>query len=499
MRKKVGLIILTLFVLFSVSLAWGETVSTLLEKGIFAEDTKGDLDEAINIYERIISEHKDQRSYIARAYYRLGSCYLKKGEEEKAKKAFQDLLANFPEQDELTSEAKAQLASLGVADNDEKEDNLFNEPLEIGPAPWIAGETCQYNLKSMAGMEIGKQIWVVDEVQNGDKNLWRVEQYYAVMLSDFQQFSRVDAKMENFVPVRGRTKNNLGDFQAVYEPGFVELESNVSGQKSKKSFPLYNTVYDNEQAIYLIRRLPLDLSYKAAFHIFVVQTGVVFPARLEIKKREKISVPAGEFDSYRLEIVGFKDGIKALQHTMWYSADDRKILLKYDSGQAIIELEDVLQKHRGQLSVFKDDDVGMSITAPGNWHFLKNTLFQSTYKLLLQILPPELKSWGTFVVSVRTERMWSARAVAETDIDFLKGYFKNYTVRPESWESIEISGLPSSTFIADYEDKGKNMVEYRTYIIGKSHVFRFVFRIEAKNFEANKPEFDMIIQSFTNT
>ena len=62
---------------------------------------------------------------------------------------------------------------------------------------------------------------------------------------------------------------------------------------------------------------------------------------------------------------------------------------------------------------------------------------------------------------------------------------------------VEIGGLPASTFIADFEDKNKEMVEYRVYILGRSHVYWFVFRTEKENFEESKSEFDTIIQSFS--
>ena len=53
-----------------------DSPSELLEKGIFSEETKGDLDEAIKIYRQILADAKANRGFVAQAQYRLGQCLL---------------------------------------------------------------------------------------------------------------------------------------------------------------------------------------------------------------------------------------------------------------------------------------------------------------------------------------------------------------------------------------------------------------------------------------
>ena len=52
--------------------------SELLEKGIYNEETKGDLDSAIAIYQQLVAEANVNQSLAAQAQFRLGQCYLKK-------------------------------------------------------------------------------------------------------------------------------------------------------------------------------------------------------------------------------------------------------------------------------------------------------------------------------------------------------------------------------------------------------------------------------------
>ena len=56
MARKIFVILWLISILVFSSSAWGENVSTLLEEGIYAEETKGDLNEAITIYKKIIDK-----------------------------------------------------------------------------------------------------------------------------------------------------------------------------------------------------------------------------------------------------------------------------------------------------------------------------------------------------------------------------------------------------------------------------------------------------------
>jgi hypothetical protein len=78
----------------------------------------------------------------------------------------------------------------------------------------------------------------------------------------------------------------------------------------------------------------------------------------------------------------------------------------------------------------------------------------------------------------------------------LKQIYKNHKIRPESWVHSEIDGLPSTTYIADYDREGKKMIEYCTYILNKEHLGLFELHVERKAFNKIKTGFDSMIQSF---
>ena len=82
------------FTLMSLAVAFGpaaladQATSDLLEKGVFAQETSGDLDAAITAYGKIVDQAEENRTFVARALYHMGECYLKKGDKAKAMDLF---------------------------------------------------------------------------------------------------------------------------------------------------------------------------------------------------------------------------------------------------------------------------------------------------------------------------------------------------------------------------------------------------------------------------
>ena len=88
--------------------------SVQLERGIYLEETKGDLDAAINVYQKILEQAEPERSTAAQAKYRLGMCFLKKGKTGEATKAFEDLIAKYPDEKDLVEKARDQLPPTAI-------------------------------------------------------------------------------------------------------------------------------------------------------------------------------------------------------------------------------------------------------------------------------------------------------------------------------------------------------------------------------------------------
>ena len=92
----------------------GGSASVLLQEGLYAEEIEGDLDGAIKIYEQVLAEAKDIEQAAAQATYRIGMCFLKKGDKAKAAEHFQSIVREYRNNEQLVARAKEQLNKLGT-------------------------------------------------------------------------------------------------------------------------------------------------------------------------------------------------------------------------------------------------------------------------------------------------------------------------------------------------------------------------------------------------
>jgi hypothetical protein len=93
-----------------------ESPGALLEKGVYAEETTGDLDAAISTYKQILDNPEATRPVLAQAEYRLAQCYLKKGQQGLAAAELRNLVRLYPGEKALVAEAQQLLSGLLVVD-----------------------------------------------------------------------------------------------------------------------------------------------------------------------------------------------------------------------------------------------------------------------------------------------------------------------------------------------------------------------------------------------
>lgn len=113
--------------------------SELLEQGIYSEETKGDLDAAMRLYQQVVAEAKTGQAVAAQAQYRLGVCYYKKKNYTEATAAFEKLVKDYPDQKELVRLASEYLAGA----------------VALLPAPWTDGEEMRLDMKTPTGFKLG--------------------------------------------------------------------------------------------------------------------------------------------------------------------------------------------------------------------------------------------------------------------------------------------------------------------------------------------------------
>src|SRR5215472_17285425 len=72
---------------------------------------EGQLEEAIQLYKRIVQDHSGNHAVAAKALLEMGQCYEKLGNTE-ARKAYEHVLRDYADQNEAAAQARARLAAL---------------------------------------------------------------------------------------------------------------------------------------------------------------------------------------------------------------------------------------------------------------------------------------------------------------------------------------------------------------------------------------------------
>jgi hypothetical protein len=364
--------------------------------------------------------------------------------------------------------------------------------MPLMPAPWVDGEEMQLDLKFSTGYKIGSACYRVHAGETNGQRIWRLSSHlYAVT----QQSSCVEVQAESFRPIHCHWRINLiGTVDVSYSHGSAKLK--MAGQDEIKKIDLPGVVYDNEEAIQLMRRLPLAPDYKTTLHILSgLGGGSVIPIEAKVTAQETVEVPAGTFDCYKVEL-------SPVRQTIWYSTDAHHYLVKLEAGGAIGVLAAVTQHKGDEPLQYQDAAFGFSLTAPGDWLIHRADSKDLKNKAKVMILDPE--GIGTSIVQVGSRtNLWpeaqnSLRAWAEKEIADGEGskILKDLVIRPESWKDRMVAGKPGLSFIGDFVEADEKKIGYAVFTFGNTNAATFVLLAGAKDFEAFQPKFEAIVDSY---
>jgi Family of unknown function (DUF6152)/Tetratricopeptide repeat len=93
---------------------FAQTAAELLQKGIYAQETEGKLDDAIQIYRQIVNSAPNPREIGAQAQYRLAQALLQKGDTNGAAQEFSRLARDYSEYSSVISQLARQTSARGV-------------------------------------------------------------------------------------------------------------------------------------------------------------------------------------------------------------------------------------------------------------------------------------------------------------------------------------------------------------------------------------------------
>jgi hypothetical protein len=452
--------------------AQGATAGELLEKAIYAEETVGDLDEAIKLYEQVIAEAKTVKSAAAKAQFRLGVIYEKQGKSDAALAAFRALVENYPDEKELVAQAQQKLPS----------------KLQLLPEPWVDGETLHMNIKLASGVGVGTMIYGVESFDHDGRDAWRCWTRGLVTLNGVDSVSWVICDKKSFAPIESLWKHSLlGEAAAEYTDNSVTLR--VAGQDDPQVIEIEQPTFDNEQGVELFRRLPLKVGYKGELSIFATLGGGKVGLSVEVPELETIEVAAGKFECYKL--------VLNIGQTFWISNDEHRYLVRFAAGGITADLSRVEQRKSNESEELKAE--GYSLTLPPGWHAYSDdgpsengpktkhlldhdAIVQST----VSAGPPESLKQGEH----KSAKAWTEWAVKE-----MEKSTTNFKLREPGIQEVKVGNRPGTTIVADFTEGGKKKTLYGVAALDAKQAFNLKFKAPAEKFDELKPQFDAIVKS----
>ncbi len=485
MLKRTVFAMVTVAALAVGTVAEAQTASELLEKGIYTEETVGDLDAAIKIYEKIVAEDQANRQFVAQAQFRLGQCLAKQGKKKGAEKVFQDLVDRFkdsPAQKELVEKARKLLPG--------------KSELALDPVPWVDGENLEMRIKLGSGLEIGAFTFSAKTDKIGERDVWRLALARNITVNAPNLgLSQVVADRETFHPIHSIFRHSLlGTVEADYGPGKATvLSTALDGKETERTTDLDGVYYDNEQGWHLFRRLPLADGYTGKLPIYTAFGAGAIDLEAEVTGKEELDTPAGKFECYKVLI-------KPVQQTFWISNDSHRYVVKFEAGGISGVLQSIRQVKAGDKITQSDDKLGFSLSAPADWYFLPQDLSGNESERVFVVMDPQAEAASMAHIHtldcLSDEEQTSVQAWAEKKLADTGKKTKDHKVREDSWKEGQVGGLPAVSYVADFLIGDKKRAEYVVFVLGESTAASFGAHTEPDKLDEFIKKFDPIIDSY---
>ncbi len=458
-------------VLLAPAVTAQRTTSELLEEAVYQEETVGDLDAAMEIYQQIADDAEARRPLAARALYRLYRCHQRQGEEILATLVLGRLRKEYPDYEELLA---------GEAEG-------LPRSIVLEPVPWPDDEIQVLVVRLATGAEIGPLITSAHPVVVDGDAIWRLglRRFYGVSPEN-QSSTVMEMRREDFTPVRSRLNNSqIGRFDLDFLPGEVVVRSyGRSGGSRDRSVKVGQQVYDTEMRFHLLRRLPLRVGYQAVLPS-ITSLGEVFDLPLEVTSREEVEVPAGTFECFRLEM-------PLLSQTFFIATGPRRELVKIEAPGLTVGLVETLERRADEPVVYRDPDVDFSVTLPAGWHVYPPCP-ASKVPVSVQLIDPEAEVQLACVeAATLPDGEPTPRSLAQGSIDYNRRGIAGLEVDEESWNQRQVAGHPAISWVSTHDAGKDRIARHETVVAGESRYLKLTFITTRERLDDLRETFDEI-------
>lgn len=207
-----------------------------------------------------------------------------------------------------------------------------NKPTQdiVESVPWSAGERNEYDLT--LGDDEGRGVLTVN--REGDD--W--ELFLGYESGDATDEATVIVEPDTLRPLTVRRETGSdnvvrGEYDAAEDIVTIfEGEGDDANSRPERLEPNY---YDNESSFFLWRTIDFTEGFEASYHSVLVNQGGAQPVvTVRVAGKEEITVPAGTFDAWRLEVESSLGDVVA-----WIADTTDRPLLRYENDSIDFVLE----------------------------------------------------------------------------------------------------------------------------------------------------------------
>ena len=206
----------------------------------------------------------------------------------------------------------------------------------LSAIPWTAPETASYRISTD-----GEQNGTAELRVEADGGSVKLTQEFDFPGQGVKDTIAVEADALSLRPQRVSRTIDGPEGQRVwdarYEGNSVTVDQHSEKDRRTDTLDVPTRSFDSWSDLFLWRTLAFADGYEVSYQD-VLSSGLGKPELLsvvlKVKPRETVSVPAGEYQAWRLEI---RSGGET--QTAWYADDARRTLVRYDNGDLVFELE----------------------------------------------------------------------------------------------------------------------------------------------------------------
>lgn len=200
--------------------------------------------------------------------------------------------------------------------------------------PWSDGEVTTYVITDRDNNEVG----TAQMRASLSEGAWLLEQSVeAGATTDRVEFR---AQADNLKPISEHRVITTNGQEIVIDTTYSGNKLSITAQtpdrgEQSAEIDVPADAYDNDQALYLWRTLPYAEGYEAAYTNIVAANALKPVVKLTTVGRESVTVPAGEFETWKVELEAGQQ-----KQVFWVGTEAPHYLVQYDNGATVMSLSE---------------------------------------------------------------------------------------------------------------------------------------------------------------